>query len=283
LANTIPDWLPPLLKLTGAMSPGAAARIMAELVTRPRGRNPTQPWELVKPPAEREAELRPGLFALVTGERGPNVIALHGWRGRPTQFRPLAAALFERGYRTISIDAPGHGRSAGSHATPRRFGEMLMEVERIAGPAHAVIGHSFGGASLGAALALGFRPGRIVIASAPTRVSRIPVQQARLAGLPPRAMERFLRMLDEYAGRPFAELDLVATAPRCGIPALLVHDREDEVIPYADAEALIARWPELQVMTTRGLGHRDIVSHDAVIQAITSFICSPDQKIGPSR
>lgn len=274
MATTIPAWLPPILKLTGAISPALAARIMAELVTRPRGRNPTQPFELVQPPAEREVELRPGLYALVTGDSGRNVIALHGWRGRPTQFRPLAAALLDLGYRTISIDAPGHGRSAGSHATPRRFGEMLMDVERITGPAHAVIGHSFGGASLGAALAAGFRPGRLVIVSAPTRVSRIPVRQAGLAGLPPRAMRHFMRMLDDYAGRPFAELDLVATAPRCGIPALLVHDRDDEVIPYADAEALIALWPELQVMTTRGLGHRDIVSYEIVVQRIAAFIDS---------
>jgi pimeloyl-ACP methyl ester carboxylesterase len=87
-------------------------------------------------------------------------------------------------------------------------------------------------------------------------------------------MKHFLRLLDEYAGRPFAELDLVATAPRCGIPALLVHDREDEVIAYADAEALIALWPELQVMTTQGLGHRDIVSYEIVVQRIMQFIDS---------
>jgi pimeloyl-ACP methyl ester carboxylesterase len=152
---------------------------------------------------------------------------------------------------------------------------MLIDVERIAGPAHAVIGHSFGGASLGAALALGFRPGRLVIASAPTRVSRIPLMHARRLGLPPRAMRQFERMLDEYAGRPFAELDLVATAPRCGIPALLVHDREDEVIPYADAEALIALWPELEVLSTQGFGHRDILSHASVVGRIAEFIDSP--------
>lgn len=271
MAEDVPFWLPPLLKKTGALAPGLAARIMTELVTRPRGRNPTQPWELVKPPAEREVELRPGLFALVTGEQGPVVLALHGWRGRPTQFRPLASALLERGCRTIALDGPGHGRSRGEHATPKLYGELLMEVDRIAGPARAVIGHSFGGAALGAALALGFRPARLVVASAPTRVSRIPLEFARAAGLPPRAMQRYLSMLDEGAGRPIAEFDLVATGPRCGVPALLVHDREDAVIPYADAEALASVWPQLQVMTTQGLGHRDILSHAAVIQRIVNF------------
>jgi pimeloyl-ACP methyl ester carboxylesterase len=200
------------------------------------------------------------------------VLALHGWRGRPTQFRPLAAALHERGLCTIAIDGPGHGRSPGQHATPRSYGELLMEVDRIAGPARAVIGHSFGGAALGAALALGFRPARLVIASAPTRVSRIPLEFARTAGLPPRAMQCYLRSLDQLAGAPIAELDLIATGPRCGIPALLVHDRGDAVIPYSDAEALASVWPQLQLMTTQGLGHRDILSHAAVIQRIVNFV-----------
>lgn len=274
MAEDVPFWLPPLVKTTGAIAPALAARIMTEIVTRPRGRNPTQPWELARPAAEREVELRPGLFALVTGDQGSAVLALHGWRGRPTQFRPLAAALLGRGLRTVAIDGPGCGRSAGEHATPKLYGELLMEVERILGPAQAVIGHSFGGAALGAALALGFRPARLVIASAPTRVSRIPLDFARTAGLPPRAMQHFVRTLNERAGRPIAELDLVATGPRCGIPALLVHDRGDAVIPYADAEALASAWPELQVMTTQGFGHGDILSHAAVVQRMVEFVAA---------
>jgi pimeloyl-ACP methyl ester carboxylesterase len=272
LAENLPAWLPPLLKTTGAVAPALAARIMAELISRPRGRNPTQPFELVKPVAEREVELRPGLFALVTGDSGPAVLALHGWRGRPTQFRPLASALLAHGCRTISIDGPGHGRSKGEHATPKLYGELLIEVAKIAGGAHAVIGHSFGGAALGAALALGLRPKRLVIASAPTRVSRMPAAFAKSAGLPARAMPHYERLLERHAGRPIAELDLVATGPRCGIPALLVHDRGDAVIPYADAEALAAVWPQLAVMTTDGLGHRDILADAAVIQRITDFV-----------
>ncbi|HEU0223948.1 MAG TPA: alpha/beta hydrolase [Steroidobacteraceae bacterium] len=272
MANDVPIWLPPLLKTTGALAPALAARIMGELISRPRGRNPTQPWELVKPAAEREVELRHGLFALVTGDGGPAVLALHGWRGRPTQFRPLAAKLLERGFRTISIDGPGHGRSKGEHATPKLYGELLIEIAKIAGGAHAVIGHSFGGAALGAALAFGLRPKRLVIASAPTRVSRMPFAFAKAAGLPARAMPHYWRLLEANAGRPLAELDLVATGPGCDIPALLVHDRQDAVIPYADAEALAALWPELEIMTTEGLGHRDILGNEAVLGRVAAFI-----------
>ena len=272
LRNPIPFYVPPLLGLFGRIAPKAAARLVADLIARPRGRNPTQPWELATGTVGREVELRTGLHARSWGETGPLVLALHGWRGRTTQFRPLAAALLERGMQTLALELPGHGVSVGDSATPRQIGELLVEVERIVGPVHAAIGHSFGGAALGAGLVYGFRPKRLVIVSAPTRVSRIPVLLAKTAGLPPPAMKEFVKLLDHDAGRPSADLDLVSTAPPAGIPGLLIHDLEDAVIPYTEAQALANSWPSVKVMTTKGKGHRDILSAPDVLRAIVAFV-----------
>lgn len=269
--------MPPLFAVAGRIAPRLAARAMAALVSRPRGRNPTQPWELAEGTAGREIELRPGILAEAWGESGPLVLALHGWRGRTTQFRPLAATLLARGMRTIAVDLPGHGRSAGERVTPHLLGQLLVELERSHGPVHAAIGHSFGGAAIGAAMRYGFHPSRLVIVSSPTHVSRIPFIYAKMMGLPERAMTHFGRLLDEHAGRPIAELDLVATGPGCGIPALLVHDRDDAVIPYSEAEALVAAWPAVKVMATAGLGHRDILANGEVIRAISEFVGKPLQ------
>ena len=245
---------------------------MVELVSRPRGRNPTQPWELAPALASREFELRPGRYARSWGETGALVVALHGWRGRTTQFNPLATALAARGLRTIALDLPGHGRSAGERATPRILADLLNEVTRITGSVHAAVGHSFGGAAIGAALASGFRAARLVLVSSPTRVSRMPFIYVQSLRLPPRAMAHFARLLDENAGDPVAELDLVTSGPRCDIPALLVHDRGDAVIPYREAEILAAAWPALKAISTDGLGHRDILADAVVVNTIVNFI-----------
>ena len=272
LANPFPFYVPWLLGLFGRVAPKKAARFLADAISRPRGRNPTQPWELATGSIGHQVELRTGLHARSWGKKGPLVLALHGWRGRTTQFRPLAARLVEKGLRMVALELPGHGISVGDSATPRQLGELIVEVERIVGPVHAAIGHSFGGAALGAGLVYGFRPKRLVIVSSPTRVSRIPVLLAKSAGLPQPAMKEFVRILDHEAGRPSAELDLVSTAPRSGIPALLIHDLEDAVIPYNEAEALANAWPGLKVMTTSGRGHRDILSAPEGIRAIVQFI-----------
>jgi pimeloyl-ACP methyl ester carboxylesterase len=272
LRNPIPFYVPWLFAVLGRVAPARVARVLADMIARPRGRNPTQPWELATGTVGREVELRTGLHARSWGETGPLVLALHGWRGRTTQFRPLASKLLDRGMQTLALELPGHGVSVGDSATPRQIGELLIEVERIVGPVHAAIGHSFGGAALGAGLVYGFRPKRVVIVSSPTRVSRIPLLLAKTAGLPKPAMKEFVRILDHEAGRPSAELDLVSTAPRAGVPGFLIHDLQDAVIPYAEAEALANAWPGLKFMTTSGKGHRDILSAPEVMRAIVDFI-----------
>jgi pimeloyl-ACP methyl ester carboxylesterase len=273
--NPIPFYLPPLLNLFGRIAPRKAARLIADLIARPRGQNPTQPWETATGTIGHAIELRTGLHARSWGEAGPIVLALHGWRGRTTQFRPLAAKLADKGLRTLALELPGHGVSVGDSATPRQIGELLVEVERIVGPVHAAIGHSFGGAALGAGLVYGFRPHRLVIVSSPTRVSRIPLLLAKTAGLPPPAMKEFVKILDHDAGRPSAELDLVSTAPHAGIPGFLIHDLQDAVIPYGEAEALANAWPGIKFMTTSGKGHRDILSAPDVMKAIVDFVVPP--------
>jgi pimeloyl-ACP methyl ester carboxylesterase len=274
VANPIPSYAPLFLGLYGRIAPKQAARFLVDLILRPRGQNPAQPWEFATGTAGKEIELRTGLRARSWGESGPLVLALHGWRGRTTQFRPLAAQLLARGMRTVAVELPGHGISVGESASPRIIAELLVEIVKITGPAHAAIGHSFGGAALGAALLYGFRPERLVIVSSPTRVSRIPLMVAKAAGLPPAAMREFVKILDRESGRPSAELDLVAVAPHAAVPGLLIHDREDAVIPYTEAQALHAAWPEAEFMTTTGKGHRDILSAPEVLKRIVDFVAA---------
>jgi pimeloyl-ACP methyl ester carboxylesterase len=103
-------------------------------------------------------------------------------------------------------------------------------------------------------------------------MSVIPFMHAKALHLPPHAMAHFARLLDGLAGRPAGELDLVTVGPHCRIPALLVHDRDDAVIPYREAEILAAVWPALKMISTAGLGHRDILADDPVVQAIADFV-----------
>ena len=46
MRNPITYYAPLLLGLYGRIAPRQAARLLADLISRPGGQNPTQPWEL---------------------------------------------------------------------------------------------------------------------------------------------------------------------------------------------------------------------------------------------
>lgn len=276
MATTPPRWLPALLSACGRVAPALAARLAEPLLTEPRGQNEPQAWENESGAIESErAVLASGIHVLRWGSRGPAVLAQHGWRGRTTQFRLLAEALVPRGFRVIAVEGPGHGRTPGRRATPRILADHLLAVAREVGPLAAAIGHSLGGAATGVAVEFGLPVDRVVLIGSPARVTRLVGGFARGLGLPPRALAAMERRLDRMAGRPAAELDLVALAARLHVRSLVVHDRDDEVIGIVDAEELLAAWPAAESLITSGLGHRGVLSDPVSIARVVQFITAP--------
>lgn len=276
MPETIPGWMQAAFGLTGRVAPNLAARLAAELLTRPRGRNPAQPWELDASSLEaREIRLGGGLYARSWGTTGPVVLAQHGWRGRPTQFVRLAELLVPAGYRVVALDAPGHGRSAGSRATPRLVADTLVAVAGELGDIHAVVGHSLGGAAAALALDFGLAARRLVMIASPARPSRMITGYAAQLGLPAAARAAFDSWFDEHAGGPVGQLDPAALSPPPGVETLVVHDRDDDIIAVSDAELLERAWPSAQFLYTQGLGHRELLADPAVVSAVAAFLVAP--------
>jgi len=273
MADDIPVWLRRAFTVTGHVLPEAAAWAADQILTRPRGRNPPQPWELEPSHFVAEPLLLPsGLHALAWGSDGPAVLAAHGWRGRPTQFGRLAAALVPAGLRLVALDSPGHGRSPGRRATPRLVADALLQAAAALGDVRALVGHSLGGAAAAIALEFGLPARRLVLLGAPSRPSRMISGFADRVGLPRRARQALDRRFDAHAGRPVQELDVVALRLPPDVEALVVHDRDDDVIPVGEAQRLEAAWPSARFLYTRGLGHRDILADPAVVQAVAAFL-----------
>ncbi len=277
MAATFPPWMPPLFAAVGRVAPALTARLAAELLCRPGGRNPPQAWEHEPGlSAGTPMTLASGLHALSWGDEGPFVLAQHGWRGRPTQFVRLAGALVARGYRVVALDAPGHGVSPGRRLSTRILADLLRAAAGELGGVHAVIGHSFGGAAAGIAVEEGLEARRLVVIGSPTRVSAMMAQFGGEMGLPGPAKQQLARLFEVHARRPLHELDLVALGSMVASRALVVHDEDDDVIPVSEARDLEQAWPSAQRLYTRGLGHREVLAEPAVVEAVCTFLDSRD-------
>jgi pimeloyl-ACP methyl ester carboxylesterase len=156
---------------------------------------PLRDWELPLLASSERITLRFGLSALRWG-RGPAVLLMHGWEGRPTQFAALINALVDAGYTVVALDGPAHGRSPGREANVVLFARAMLEAAAELPPLQAVIGHSMGGASAMLAVQLGLRTETLVSIAAPARILGVLRGFARYVGMPPRARSAFIRQVE---------------------------------------------------------------------------------------
>ncbi|MBD9424328.1 alpha/beta fold hydrolase [Pseudomonas sp. PDM15] len=262
------SWIRGFNATVGRLAPDLVASKMHRAFLTPRDL-PPRDWEL---PLLAEAEritLRFGLSALRWGQ-GPAVLLLHGWEGRPTQFADLIRALVRAGYGVVALDGPAHGHSPGHEANVVLFARALLEASSELPPLKAVIGHSLGGAGALLATQLGLRTEALVTIAAPARILGALRRFAHFVGLPKQARARFVRMVEESAGMPAAQLDVARY--RLDFPGLVVHAKGDPMVPFAEAENIHAAWAESRLLALETGGHSKSLADPRLIEAVLELL-----------
>ena len=67
------------------------------------------------------------------------------------------------------------------------------------------------------------------------------------------------------------QLSVVELLRQLKLPMLLIHDRDDQEIPFEHSLQLSLAMPAAQFMQTSGLGHRRVLKDQAVITRIAQF------------
>lgn len=205
---------------------------------------------------------------------GPRAVFLvHGWGGRAAQLSAFVVPLIERGYRVVTMDAPGHGRSAGRQTSIFQFAEALVEAHREEGGFEAIIAHSMGATSATMAMGRGLPVRRAILVAPFCRLWDVLCRFASRVKLNAGQRERLIARLEGAFGQGmWDESSLVQVARQLTVPALVVHDRGDVEIPYQDSVATAAAWRGSALLTTEGLGHRLILRDPEVVRQIVAFV-----------
>lgn len=211
---------------------------------------------------------------------GPAVLLVHGWGGRGTQLGALVEPLLERGRSVVTFDAPGHGASSGERATLAAMAETTRAVAERVGGVEAVIAHSFGAAATTAAISRGMGAKRVAYVAPLFGVLDGVGRFTTMLGLSAEARGYLHEELAAANLATAAELDGPLLAPRMTAPLLVVHDRDDKEVPFADGVAAAAVWPGARMVTTAGLGHQRILRDPDVVSALAEFTVGG--AIGPS-
>ena len=199
----------------------------------------------------------------------PNVVLVHGWMGRASQFYKLIEKLVESRYHVISFDGPGHGASAGLQTNVTEFSEALKHIENHFGSIFYGVGHSYGGLTLIFSRWEGLNLENLVFISTPSISEDIVKQFEEKINASPATGEYFLKEIHKRHGVHFKEISASELITHVEINKLfLVHDQNDRDVPIEHAQLMKERFPEAQTLYTQGLGHTRILRNDDVIKQV---------------
>jgi len=202
----------------------------------------------------------------------PTVVLAHGWGGNATHMRAFAYPLLSAGYRVVTYDQPAHGLSEGKLTAMPDFADVLAEIARSYGPVRAVVAHSIAGAAVALAAARGLPLEKAVLIAPPSDLVGYSRRFARWHWMPEAVRRSMQNAIEERYGVRWEELELARLAPRLSASALVIHDRDDRLVHWAQGANFARLWPGARLLSTDGLGHRRILADEGVTRAAAEFI-----------
>ncbi|RSK29619.1 alpha/beta fold hydrolase [Hymenobacter metallilatus] len=268
-------------RLLSAISTEWAFAEAWKLFTTPR-QLPQKGWEAAVLASARQFTVTSSNTDIVAYEWNPAgkhmVLLVHGWEHRASFWGILVQALVAAGYRVVALDGPAHGASGGTRTTLPAFARAVQAVADAAGPVYGVVAHSFGGAAtVGVPVQFnqlqGGRLPRLVLLAVPGSTTAVAQRFTALLQLPAAVVQRMGRHIRQQHGRDAESFSLVQVGHRFPTEkALLLHDRQDESIPFAEAQEVADSWPGLDFRATVGLGHNRIMRDPQVLRQIVDFL-----------
>lgn len=213
-----------------------------------------------------------GELALWSFGEGPRVVLLHGWDGCAAQMLDFVDPLLAAGFAVTLLDAPAHGQSGGDVTSVVHIGEALLSVCQGLGQVHAVIAHSAGSAGSLWAFNRGLRVNASVHLCGPSSLQRMLRLAAAGHGLSSEETDALLAWAQDHIGQALPAVDIENMRDGLQHRGLIFHDPEDRAVPFAASQALHLNWPQSQLITLAGLGHRRLLSDAAVIAQSVAFI-----------
>ena len=211
----------------------------------------------------------------------PAVVLLHGWCGNASNLLPAAQALHRAGFAVLLMESRNHGRSdPDDHSSLPRFAEdldsaidWLKALPRVDSTRIVALGHSVGAAA--------------VLLSASRRDDLAAVVSIAAFAHPEQLMRRWFalryvpywplawlinRSLERVIGASFDEIAPVNTVAKATCPVLLVHGRQDSVVPITDAHRIWKRGSAPNVtLIERDGNHEGFDDADGITGDILKF------------
>jgi pimeloyl-ACP methyl ester carboxylesterase len=263
-------------KLLQAISPKLITLFAAKLFTTPlKHKIPKREWHMEQNSRQQKLEI-PKINKIIHlyhyGESQKKVLLVHGWSGRGTQLFKIADELLQKGFSTISFDAPAHGKSKSISTLMPEFIASILEIDKQFGPFESAIGHSLGGMSILNAIKEGISIKKAVIIGSGDDIQDIIDDFVLKLKLKSNTSVLMKNHFEKKFNVPMENYNASFAAQSVEIPVLVIHDENDQEINIKASQNIHKNLKNSQLLITEKLGHRKILGDKKVLENIVSFI-----------
>lgn len=206
-------------------------------------------------------------------EAGPYVLLLHGWEGNAGSMGAFVNPLIEEGYKVIAPNAPAHYTSSGIQCTIRDYQRTIMALIQKFN-IRIIISHSFGSAAaiLAAREVDRQQIQQIVTISAPNKLKDVVSNFTRLIKLTPSQEQSFFEFVEQKLNLPFKEAELSKILSELNVPALIIHDQNDQLVSVENAHRVAQAHDNTTLYITKGQGHYRILWNEEILETSIKFL-----------
>lgn len=237
------------------------------------------------PPEREQAYIKSAKISMINVEgqniklwswgMGPTVLFVHGWGGRGTQISCFVDDLVKAGFQVVGVDLPAHGGSDGKQTNALFMAKVLKEVFKQINNMHSVITHSFGGVIFGLDYDTRQSIKNIVMICPPATMNTAFNQFAVMLQLPDIIIDYIIKSMKANFGNDILErVSLARIAKEIVQPTLVIHDTDDDVVPFNDGKEIASILRQGAFYETNGLGHRKILYDKTIVARTVEFILS---------
>ena len=266
-------------RILQAFSTRLASRSAFDLFCTPQGRQRREPGAYFHEGMRLEVAFS---TYVLRGYRWPGTgdrkaLVIHGFHSSVLNFEQYIRSLNQAGLEVIAFDAPAHGSSSGNRINALIYRDFLLFLFEEYGPFSVCVAHSFGGLSLSLALAelpADQQPERVALISPATSTRTAMNQYLDLLHLDRRRyIPLFEDQIRQLSGQSPEWFSVTRAFPFIRSQVLWVHDTDDLVTPFSDTGTIReANYPNLEFVSTTGLGHRRIYQDPQTAGKIVRFL-----------
>ena len=199
------------------------------------------------------------------------ILLVHGWESNAFRWQELINLLKPLHYNIVAIDAPAHGSSQGKKFNAIMYADCINIIANKI-KASYIIGHSIGGMSTVFAMCNAPIPSvkKIILLGAPSNFMGIFKRYTHLMRYSNKVKVAITKNIIKTFGHPPKHFSSALYSKQLKCDGLIVHDKQDRIIPYQDALDFKAHFTNAKLISTTGLGHA--LKSNRIYNQIISFL-----------